>query len=132
MQGCERVVDLGLGATIFVGHNRDAPETMPLHGRLHVWGPAARSREPRPKRDSDEASHARKMSSLGKGTWNAAPLRGSSHPIPALTAFSLHQYHNRARSNGVVDAKHLLFLSRLTDVVRRVLSGVDDAVPRLV
>jgi hypothetical protein len=36
VQGCERVLDLGIGATNLVGHNRDAPETVPRHGRLRV------------------------------------------------------------------------------------------------
>ena len=53
-----------------------------------------------------------------------------SRAIPALTAFSLHQHHNRPRSDGVMDTEHLLFLAGLTDVVGRVLSGIDDAVPR--
>src|SRR5260370_15329135 len=47
-------------------------------------------------------------------------------------ALLLHQHHNRPRTDDVLGPEHLLLLPRLTDVVRRILTGVDDPVPGLV
>jgi hypothetical protein len=63
---------------------------------------------------------------------NAPSLFPAVPCVPGVPGVSLHQHDNRPRPNRIMDAEHLLFLTGLTDVVRRVLSGVDDAVPRLV
>jgi hypothetical protein len=74
----ECVLDQRLGATRFVHQSRDAPKTVPRHERLYVKGPAARSREPRLKRDSDEGRRADSRLSPGDARRNAAPLPPSS------------------------------------------------------
>src|SRR5260370_24545851 len=80
---------------------------------------------------------------LGTGHWTAGNERERgyrrerirsprSRSVTALTALLLHQHHNRSRTDDVLGPEHLLLLPRLTDVVRRILTGVDDPVPGLV
>jgi len=89
-------------------------------------------REPRLKRDSARKEPCAQISSAVRNVECGSPPIAVMDDHTRSRRTLLHQHHNRARCNGIVDTKHLLFLPRLTDVVRRVLSGVDDAVPRLV
>ena len=111
---------------------------MPRYDRFHVYGACHTLKGAAAKTGSGRSKSYTKPPPRQMiaecGSPPAARSRRSrrSRAIPAFTALSLNQHHHRARSNGVVDTEHLLFLAGLTNIMRGILTGVDDPVPGLV